>query len=297
MFAVYGEPPRELAEAPKGAIQTSDLIPGSRSLSELVEGSVGAAVVYAPPGAIERRYVLAQALRALATGGGLTALAPKDRGGGRLGRELAAFGCQVFESAKRHHRICRVEKPAAPTGLEGAIAEGAPRHVDGLGWTQPGIFSWDRLDPGTALLMECLPALAGQGADFGCGVGLLSQLVLRSPGVITLSLIDIDRRAVDCARRNVDDPRARFEWADVRTTDHSGLDFVVMNPPFHDGGREDRALGQAFVAQASRSLKPGGCCWLVANRHLPYEAPLAEHFSSVRLVRETGAFKVYEARR
>jgi 16S rRNA (guanine1207-N2)-methyltransferase len=181
--------------------------------------------------------------------------------------------------------------------LEGAIAEGAPRHVDGLGWTQPGIFSWDRLDPGTALLMACLPALAGQGADFGCGVGLLSQLVLRSPAVSALSLIDIDRRAVDCAGRNVDDPRARFEWADVRTTDRSGLDFVVMNPPFHDGGREDRALGQAFVAQASRSLKPGGCCWLVANRHLPYEAPLAEHFSSVRLVRETGAFKVYEARR
>ena len=47
-----------------------------------------------------------------------------------------------------------------------------------------------------------------------------------------------------------------------------GLDFVVMNPPFHDGGAEDKALGVAFIEAAARMLARRGACWLVANRHL-----------------------------
>ncbi|WP_163545134.1 methyltransferase, partial [Klebsiella pneumoniae] len=66
------------------------------------------------------------------------------------------------------------------------------------------------------------------------------------------------------------------------------LDFVVMNPPFHDGGAEDKALGQAFVRRAADLLKPRGTCWLVANRHLPYEAVLAPLFKTVTMRVETG---------
>jgi 16S rRNA (guanine1207-N2)-methyltransferase len=83
----------------------------------------------------------------------------------------------------------------------------------------------------------------------------------------------------------------------VRSSELADLDFVVMNPPFHDGGAEDRALGQAFIVAAAKSLKKAGVCWLVANRHLPYEAPLKEHFKRTRLVVESRGFKVYEATR
>jgi 16S rRNA (guanine1207-N2)-methyltransferase len=109
--------------------------------------------------------------------------------------------------------------------------------------------------------------------------------------------MDIDRRAVDCAQRNVTDPRAAFAWADVRREGLAGLDFVVMNPPFHDGGAEDKALGQAFIRAAHGGLRDGGVLWLVANRHLPYEAVLGELFGKVAMKAETGGFKVFEARR
>jgi len=77
----------------------------------------------------------------------------------------------------------------------------------------------------------------------------------------------------------------------------TGLDFVVMNPPFHDGGREDQALGGTFIREAAGVLRRGGVCWMVANRHLPYEAQLAPLFRSVRQVVQADGFKVYEARR
>jgi 16S rRNA (guanine1207-N2)-methyltransferase len=275
-------------------------VPGAQALEAQEEGSLARLVVLAPPGTLERRYTLALALRALAPEGELVALAPKDKGGSRLGKELKAFGCTVEETSRRHFRICATRRPAAPSGLAEAIEAGAPRLDEALGlWTQPGIFSWNRIDPGSALLVERLPALAGRGADFGCGIGFLSRAVLASPKVQALTLADIDRRAVEAARRNIADPRASFRWTDLRERDGSvrDLDFVIMNPPFHEGGIEDQGLGQLFIRRAAEALRPGGLCWLTANRHLPYEAPLREAFRRVSLAVEGSGYKVYEAQK
>ncbi|NIX78249.1 class I SAM-dependent methyltransferase [Microvirga terricola] len=299
MEGVYGTPPAELAATPNDAIQFSPLIPGSEALEALGEGTLASLVMLAPPGTLERRYTMALALKALAQGGRLTVLAPKDKGGSRLGKELAGFGCQVAETARRHYRICVCERAAVLNGVDEAVADGMPRQVEELGlWSQPGVFSWNRVDPGSALLLKHLPALSGRGADLGCGIGFLAIDILKSQKVQHLTLVDIDRRAVEAARRNVNDPRADVRSADVRDgIDLKGLDFVVMNPPFHDGGAEDQALGQGFIRRAAEALRPSGVCWLVANRHLPYEAVLKSHFKRVALKAEGEGYKIYEAHR
>lgn len=297
---VYGLPPAGLVDVPADAVQVSPLIPGSERLEDVSEGSLGGLTLLAPPGTIERRSTLALGLRALAPGAPLVALAPKEKGGARLGKALRELGCAVSEEARRHHRICTVSRPENLSGLDAAIAEGAPRLDDGLGlYTQPGIFAWNRLDPGSALLLRHLPALSGRGADFGCGLGVLARAVLGSPKVAALTLIDIDRRAVEMARRNLDDPRAEIVWADLRQREpaFSRLDFVVTNPPFHDGGAEDQALGKAFIARAAEALRPGGTLWLTANAHLPYEAALRAAFRVVTPVAREGGYKVFEARK
>jgi 16S rRNA (guanine1207-N2)-methyltransferase len=114
-----------------------------------------------------------------------------------------------------------------------------------------------------------------------------------------MSLIDVDRRAVEAARRNIKDARARFFWADARqeNADLKELDFIVMNPPFHDGGAEDQSLGKAFILRASKMLRKGGALWLTANRHLPYEAALKPLFREIAPKIETGGYKIFEARK
>jgi len=300
-YGVYGTPPVELATTPDAAIQFSPLVPGAGTLEEQGEGTLAGMTVVAPPGTIERRYVMALALRAVAPGGRLTVLAPKDKGGSRLRKELTGFGCAVAEDARRHYRICTCERPPDPANLDEALAEGSPRFMDAIDlWTQPGAFSWNRIDPGSALLARHLPALSGRGADLGCGIGYLARAVLPSTDVTHLALVDVDRRAIEMARRNVEDPRASVVWADVTTLDPGQLgrlDFVVMNPPFHDDGAEDRSLGQSFIRKAAEALRPGGLCWLVANRHLPYEAVLRSRFRRVALKAEAEGYKIYEAER
>lgn len=292
---LYGRPPL-VFDPPGTATQTSPLIPGSASLESIEAGSLDLAMIYAPPGVLERGYTLALALKALKVGGRLDVMAPKDKGGSRLKKELMTFGVEVGETAKAHHRRCVVIRPATLTGIDEAIAGGAPRLVEGLdAWSQPGVFAWDRIDAGSALLAATMPALKGAGADLGCGYGALATVVLKSAAVTSLRLVDLDRRAIEAARRNVEDARVTFDWADTRTLEGAGdLDFIVMNPPFHDGGAEDRRLGQAFIRKAAEMLGKGGVLWLVANRHLPYEHELKEAFKRVTPAGDGGPYKLFE---
>ena len=204
-------------------------------------------------------------------------------------------------SLRSRASICafaHVSRPLHLADIQEAVAKGAPRFIDDMGfWSQPGIFSWDRLDPGSTLLVQNLPLLAGSGADFGCGFGYLSRHLLRSSTLKHLTLIDIDRRAIACAQRNIEDKRTTFLWANVFSPSPplNNLDFVVMNPPFHDAGIENQTMGQKFIEQAHNVLRPGGVCWMTANRHLPYEKVLSTLYKTVTLKAEDNGYKVYEA--
>ncbi|MBE3637683.1 class I SAM-dependent methyltransferase [Mangrovicoccus algicola] len=162
--------------------------------------------------------------------------------------------------------------------------------------TAPGVFSADGVDPGSLLLARTLPVLKGAGADLGAGWGYLSAAVLKNDAVTRLHLVEEDGRALRAARANLDDPRARFHWADATAwQEPEGMEFVISNPPFHARRETSPDLGRAFIAAAARMLARHGRLWMVANRHLPYEAELAARFGSVREVVAQSGYKVIEA--
>lgn len=293
---IYGHiPPALLPRWAVNGTQYAPLNPGAASLDDASPATLAGFAMLAPAGTQERRYAMAQGLQALAVGAPFTMLAPRDKGGARIAAELRAMGCNVVDESKQHHRICSGTRPAA-VDVASALADGAARFDDAQQlWTQPGIFSWDRPDAGSCLLVHHLPALRGRGADLGCGLGFLARAVLASPDVTHLTLLDIDRRAVAMAARNNEAARTDIRWADATHEPLSDLDFIVMNPPFHRAGIEDRALGQAFIRQAASGLRAGGSCWLVANRHMPYEDVMEPLFSHIRRVAEADGFKIYEA--
>lgn len=297
--AVYGLPLAFDIKLDAKVQQYGPTLPGSAILEDVPENSLPDFTFFAPPGTVERRYVMALMLRALKPGASFTVLAPVKKGGNRIADELKSFGCAFSERSDQHYKIYAGTKPEVLQNITAAIADGAPRIVkEAGGWSQPGIFSWDRTDPGSAMLAKLMPDFTGIGADLGCGNGFLARKILASQQVTRLTLLDIDRRALDCARLNITDPRAVFCWADMRQPQSlSGLDFIVMNPPFHSDGLQEHALGQMFIERAASMLRAGGTCWMVANRHLPYEAYLQKNFTSMTRIHEADGFKIYEATR
>lgn len=98
----------------------------------------------------------------------------------------------------------------------------------------------------------------------------------------------------------VDHPAPRqTHWTDLSAPWAQGprFDWIVMNPPFHNGPLTDIALGQRLVAGTCAALRPGGTLWMVANAHLPYGALLTALFSTLETKADTGGFRVYKAKK
>lgn len=130
------------------------------------------------------------------------------------------------------------------------------------------MFSAGRLDPGTRVLLDTVPAPPASGdlLDLGCGYGPLALvLAARSPQA-RIWAVDVNRRALDLCARNAD----RSGLANVRCTapDDPGLpgtvDVIWSNPPLRTG---KQALHELLTGWLAR-LAPGGAAYLVVQRHL-----------------------------
>lgn len=238
------------------------------------------------------RLFLAQSL--LAPGGAIWVDGQKTDGVDSLLRELRGLAQVSDVISKAHGKIFRLDPPQGglPQDWQARARKVAPGFV-----TLPGVFSADGIDPGSRMLADALPPkLPTRIVDLGAGWGWLSAQALARPGVTELHLVEADHAALDSARRNVTDPRARFHWADARDFAlREPVNGVIMNPPFHEGRRADPRLGAAFIATAARILTGAGRLWMVANRHLPYESVLAQHFGQVQEIAGDTRFKVIEA--
>lgn len=209
---------------------------------------------------------------------------------------LSKHRCRVFWTRRQQVRI-DADLHEAWQALD------AVRMIsDGRYAVRPGVFSAGHVDPGSALLTRHLPGdLQGRVADLGAGWGYLAdRLLTRNSGIDALDCYEADWHALQLAQTNlaVHVPRCRlgFHWHDVTRGLPAQYDAIISNPPFHDGqGVTTPALGQRFIAVAAEALRPGGRFWMVANRHLPYEATLAARFRSHRVLADSDGFKVLVA--
>jgi 16S rRNA (guanine1207-N2)-methyltransferase len=277
----------------------------------IVRGSKGpySLVMLLPDRQRQAMYAdIARAHDLLSPGGVLVVALPNDWGAKRTERQLRDVAGETESVSKHRSRVFWARK-GEPSDWDAEVlgtwrAEGALQRVmDGRFWSQPGLFSWNRIDPGSQLLTEHLPEeISGRVADLGIGWGFLSvHLLSHCHDIDSLDGYDADVEAMEAARRNlgnVQTPvRARLHWHDVTAgLGNARFDWIVSNPPFHEGRAAESVIGVRFITSAAQALAPGGQFWLVANRHLPYEGVLAELFDEWEQVADRDGFKVLAAR-
>ncbi|WP_017591788.1 class I SAM-dependent methyltransferase [Nocardiopsis potens] len=144
--------------------------------------------------------------------------------------------------------------------------------------TDRGVFSPGKVDLGTRVLLESVPAppAGGRLLDLGCGYGPIAlAMAARATGASVLG-VDVNGRAVDLARANARNNRLsnvdfRHVAPDGRPADgappgpeQGPFDAIWSNPPIRIGKPALHALLSTWLDR----LAPGGTAHLVVQRNL-----------------------------
>ncbi|MDN4615699.1 methyltransferase [Leifsonia sp. F6_8S_P_1B] len=134
--------------------------------------------------------------------------------------------------------------------------------------TASGIFSPERIDMGTRVLLDHVPPAppGGQLLDIGSGWGPLAlTLALESPHA-TVWAVDVNTRALDVLRRNAQ----KLGLTNLNAVgpddvpDDIGFTTIWSNPPIRVGKNELHSILERWLPR----LEPGSDAWLVVQRNL-----------------------------
>ncbi len=134
--------------------------------------------------------------------------------------------------------------------------------------TSNGIFSPERIDAGTRVLLANSPPAppGGNLLDLGCGWGPIAlTLALQSPHA-TVWAVDVNSRALDLVRRNAE-AAGVFNINAVTPEDvPADLSFMSIrsNPPIRVGKNELHGMLEFWLPR----LEPESDAWIVVQRNL-----------------------------
>ncbi|MDQ1546053.1 MAG: rRNA (guanine1207-N2)-methyltransferase [Actinomycetota bacterium] len=169
--------------------------------------------------------------------------------------------------------------------------------------TASGIFSPERIDAGTEVLLANTPAPppGGNLLDLGSGWGPIAlSLAIASPRA-TVWAVDVNERALDLVRRNA--RSLGLTNVNACTPDDVPTDIrfltIWSNPPIRVGKNELHGLLERWLPR----LEPGSDAWLVVQRNLGsdslhrwLEATYPDDFVFTRAATNKG-YRVLRARR
>ena len=167
---------------------------------------------------------------------------------------------------------------------------------------RPGVFSREKLDIGTRVLLPCIPADQGNARviDLGCGNGALGLMAAQRNPDVQLTFVDESWAAVASAQDNF---RAAFPGRSAQFIVSDGLseaeagcaDLILCNPPFHQQQVVGDQIARRLFRQSRHALAPGGQLLIVGNRHLGYHQTLKRYFGTVEQVAAAPKFVVLAA--
>ena len=212
------------------------------------------------------------------------------------------IGPTTTTRARKKSRLVMVERDQSLNGGQSRYPDSYEVETDRVYRliNHASLFSRDRLDLGTQLLIEHLPA--GEQyrniVDLGCGNGILGIIAATINPVADLLFCDESHMAIASARENFFEAFAQQRNAEFMAIDclqgvpGNSQNLVVVNPPFHQQHSVGDTIAWNMFKDAHRVLMAGGELYLVGNRHLAYHAKLKKLFGNCTTVASTSKFVV-----
>lgn len=167
--------------------------------------------------------------------------------------------------------------------------------------SKPGIFGWNKIDRGSAFLIDHLPEFLSRYdktprslLDLGCGYGYLSCEASRHP-FTSITATDNNAAALAATKENLAQlSKSEFQVTAADAGDHLNklFDSILCNPPFHQGFTVDDDLSIKFLYNSKRLLSPTGQALFVVNSFIPLEYKAKQYFGQVNALANNGTFKL-----
>ena len=131
--------------------------------------------------------------------------------------------------------------------------------------TDTGVFSKNKVDYGTDILIRTFPSLHGKVLDLGCGYGPIGISLAKLNPDAQITMVDINQRAVELSNQNIQ--QNNVQNAAVFQSDGfekvEGLyNAIVSNPPIRAGKKVIYPLFERSID----FLEEGGALYLVIQK-------------------------------
>ncbi len=166
-----------------------------------------------------------------------------------------------------------------------------------------GVFSREKLDIGTRLFLENLPAAEQYKTiiDLGCGNGVVGLLAAIKNPDADLIFTDQSYMAVESAISNFvavfgESRGAEFLQTDcLQGVEQESASLILCNPPFHQDNAINDDIAWQMFTESKTALETNGELWVIGNRHLGYHAKLKHLFGDCEVVASNNKFTLLKA--
>ncbi len=129
-----------------------------------------------------------------------------------------------------------------------------------------GVFSKDRFDYGTRVLLESIDIdnLSGDVLDLGCGIGVVGIILGTINNNLNIDMVDVNERAISLTKDNLvlNKLDNNVFISDVYSDIDKKYDFIITNPPIRAG----KDVIRKFLLGSYDYLKDNGNLYFVMRK-------------------------------
>lgn len=134
-------------------------------------------------------------------------------------------------------------------------------------YTNNGLFSKDKFDYGSKLLLETITKnkLKGKALDLGCGYGVIGILLATTYPQLTVDMVDITDRAINLSKKNAINLNLKninIFKSNIYDNITVKYNYIITNPPIRAG----KETIKKFLINAKEHLELDGQLWFVMRK-------------------------------
>lgn len=162
-----------------------------------------------------------------------------------------------------------------------------------------GVFSKDKFDYGTRLLLESIDIdnLSGRVLDLGCGIGVVGIILGTINNNIIIDMVDINERAIELSKENLilNNINNRVFISNVYEKIESKYDYIITNPPIRAG----KEIVRTFLLGSYDYLNDNGVLYFVMRKDHGVKSMIKELESifNVEIINKDKGFYVVKCKK